>query len=81
MHRRIRGTDLDGSRYSSLAAPLGPALRDKFDIPWSPRQQMTFARFAAASRAATPVLVAPLRTAGPLALKLRKREIAKGPFS
>jgi uncharacterized protein (DUF2236 family) len=60
---------------------MGPALREKFEIPWSPRQQATFGRIAAASRASTPLLVPPLRHAGPLALKIRKREIAKGPFT
>lgn len=60
---------------------MGPALRDKFEIPWSASQQRTFSRIAAASRATTPILVPPLRQAGPLALKIRKREIAKGPFS
>lgn len=60
---------------------MGPALREKFDIPWTTRQQAVFARVAAASRATTPVLVPPLRRAGPVALKIRTREIAKGPFS
>lgn len=60
---------------------MGTKLRDKFEIPWSPRQQRAFARVAAVHRAANPIVVGPLRTAGPLALKIRKREIAKGPFS
>lgn len=60
---------------------MGPALREKFDVPWTSRQQATFAGIAAASRASTPVLPPPLRHAGPLALKIRRREIARGPFS
>lgn len=60
---------------------LGPQLREKFDIPWSGRQQAAFSRVAAAHRALTPVLPPPLRTAGPLIMKVRKREIAAGPFS
>lgn len=60
---------------------MGPKLRDKFHIEWSAKQDKQFRRFAAMSRAAGPVLLPPMRQAGPLALKIRKREIAKGPFA
>jgi uncharacterized protein (DUF2236 family) len=59
---------------------VGPRLREKFAIEWSARDQKRFARIAAAYRAAGPIVVGPLATAGPLTLKVRKREIAKGPF-
>jgi uncharacterized protein (DUF2236 family) len=60
---------------------MGEELREKFDVPWSAKKEAQFRRFAAASRAARPVMVPPLRHAGPLALRIRRREIAKGPFA
>lgn len=60
---------------------MGATLREKFEIPWTPKQQRTFSRVAAVHRASNPVIVGPLRQAGPLALKIRKTEIAKGPFA
>lgn len=60
---------------------MGRQLRGKFNVPWTPRQQWSFARVAALHRAARPAMPAPLRAAGPLALKLRQREIAHGPFA
>ncbi|HVV36728.1 MAG TPA: oxygenase MpaB family protein [Acidimicrobiales bacterium] len=60
---------------------MGPELRAKFDIPWSRAQQQRFESIAALSRRARPVMLPPLRHAGPLALKLRRREITKGPFA
>jgi uncharacterized protein (DUF2236 family) len=60
---------------------MGAALRDKYRIPWTPRDQWLFARVAAVHRAARPVLPPPLRRVGPLALKMRKRQIASGPFA
>lgn len=60
---------------------MGSALRAKFEIPWSSTDQVVFSQIAAASRASTPVLPAPLRHAGPLALKLRKTDITRGPFA
>lgn len=70
-------------QYMSFLArgTMGANLREKFRMPWTPRNQRTFARIAAAHRAANPVVRGPLRQAGPLALKLRKTEIAKGPFA
>jgi len=60
---------------------MGHQLREKFHLPWTARQQTTFARIAAVHRASRPVLVPPLRQVGPLALKIRSREIAAGPFT
>jgi uncharacterized protein (DUF2236 family) len=60
---------------------MGPKLRKKFGVDWSPRQQFVFARLATAHRAVRPVMPKSMRHAGPLALKLRSREIAAGPFS
>jgi uncharacterized protein (DUF2236 family) len=59
---------------------MGAELRDKFAVPWSPQKEQRFRRIAAMSRASRPVLVPPLRHAGPMALRIRKREIARGPF-
>ena len=70
-------------RYGAFLArgTMGATLRDKFHIPWTAQQQRSFSRIAAAYRASNPVIVGPLRQAGPLALKVRHREIAKGPFA
>jgi uncharacterized protein (DUF2236 family) len=70
-------------RYAAFLGrgTMGHRLRDKLEIPWSAKQQRRFARIAAVHRAADPIVVGPLRHAGPLALKIRGREIAKGPFA
>ncbi len=70
-------------RYGTFLAhgTMGAKLRDKFDIPWTPRQQARFARIAALHRGARPLMPKSLRHFGPLALKIRSREIAAGPFS
>ena len=60
---------------------MGAVLRAKYRIEWTDRDQWVFSRVAAAHRAAYPVMVPPLRRAGPVALKMRKRQIAAGPFS
>lgn len=60
---------------------MGPKLRDKFHMEWSATQEKRFRQLAAASRASGRVLPPPLRHSGPLILKLRKSEIAKGPFA
>ncbi len=79
--RAVAGRPL--GRYGAFLArgTMGPKLRDKFRIPWSPRQQWVFLRVAAAHRAARPVMPPALRVAGPMALRLRRREIADGPFA
>lgn len=70
-------------RYGAFLAhgTMGHKLREKFGIEWSARQQFLFARVAASHRAIRPVMTNSMRHAGPLALKLRSREIAAGPFS
>jgi uncharacterized protein (DUF2236 family) len=60
---------------------MGSRLRTKYRIAWSGRDQWLFARIAAAHRVATPVLPPPLRHAGPVILRARQRQIAKGPFA
>jgi uncharacterized protein (DUF2236 family) len=60
---------------------MGARLRAKYRIPWSGRDQWTFARIAAAHRAARPVLPPLLRHAGPTLLRVRGRRIANGPFA
>ena len=60
---------------------MGPKLRDKFELEWSDAQEKRFRQIAAASRASGRVLPPPLRHSGPMILKLRKTEIAKGPFA
>ena len=70
-------------KYGAFLAhgTMGAKLRHKFDIEWTPRQQFLFARIAAGHRVVRPVMPKSMRHAGPLALKLRSREIAAGPFS
>jgi len=57
------------------------ALRDKLGLRLSAPEQAAFAALAAANRAATPVLPAPLRRIGPVALRLRRPVIERGPFA
>lgn len=70
-------------RYGRFLASgmMPPALRAKLDIAWSPRQDRAFRAVAALNRAATPVLPRSLRRAGPTYIRLRRAEIARGPFA
>jgi uncharacterized protein (DUF2236 family) len=71
------------ARYGAFLArgTMGARLRDKYRIAWSGRDQWTFARIAAAHRAARPVMPPLLRHAGPTLLRVRSRQIANGPFA
>ena len=83
---------LDPRLWALAGRPLGtygrflttgttPApLRRKLGLPWSATQQRAFDVVAAAHRAAGPVLPKHLRCAGPLALRARRAELARGPF-
>ena len=62
------------------AGTLGSQLRHLYDVPWSPPRERLFRAFAAASRASTPLLPGPARKVGPMLLKVRSREIARGDF-
>ncbi|HUR78134.1 MAG TPA: oxygenase MpaB family protein [Acidimicrobiales bacterium] len=70
-------------RYGAFLARgmMGARVREKFQVPWSAQRQRAFVAIAAAHRAAGPVMPPPLRHAGPAVLKLRRREIAQGPFA
>ena len=59
---------------------MGARLRDKYRIAWTGRDDWTFARIAAAHRAATPLMPPVLRQAGPTMLRLRKHRVEYGPF-
>jgi uncharacterized protein (DUF2236 family) len=59
---------------------MGPTLRAKYRIEWSERDQWTFARLAAAHRAATPLMPPVLRRAGPTMLRVRAKRVHFGPF-
>ena len=57
---------------------LGPALRERFGIPWSRRRDVELRALGAASRATTPALPQSVRVLGPQLLRLRARQIARG---
>jgi uncharacterized protein (DUF2236 family) len=57
---------------------LPPSLRERLGIPWTAGQERGFRALAAASRAATPVMVGPLREFGPLYVRVRARPLARG---
>lgn len=79
--------------FAAASIPLGrylrfagtgttpPVLRARFGMRWTPAHQAAFVALAKASKAATPVMPKSLRQAGPLALRLRRTEMAAGPFS
>jgi uncharacterized protein (DUF2236 family) len=71
------------ARFGAFLArgTMGARLRDKYRIGWSARDQWTFARIAAAHRAARPVMLPLLRHAGPTLLRARQGKIANGPFA
>ena len=53
-------------------------LRERLRIPWSDGQERAFRALATVSRAATPVVVGPLREFGPLYVRMRRRPLARG---
>jgi uncharacterized protein (DUF2236 family) len=55
-------------------------LRAKLGLAWSPLHEAVFGVIAAGHRASEPVLPRRLKRVGPLALRMRRREIAVGPF-
>jgi uncharacterized protein (DUF2236 family) len=59
---------------------LGPNLRERLDITWTARDEQQFARLGALSRALTPLMPGPVRTVGPMQLRMRRRAIAHGPL-
>jgi len=81
---------LPASLWGAAGVPLGrvlyflgvgmlpPVLRGRFDFPWTPVHEAAFRAYCRASKASTPVLPRALRQAGPVVLRLRRRE--PGPF-
>jgi uncharacterized protein (DUF2236 family) len=59
---------------------LAPRLRERFELPWTRRDEAQFRALGAASRALTPVLPERVRISGPGELRLRRRAIARGPL-
>ena len=57
---------------------LPPALRSRLGLRWTRRHERAFRAVAACSRAATPVMVRPAREFGPVYLRLRRKQIARG---
>ena len=59
---------------------LPPVLRERFGLSWSGRQECELAALGAASRSLTPLMPRRLRIIGPDYLRLRHRQIGRGPF-
>jgi uncharacterized protein (DUF2236 family) len=57
---------------------LPPALRETLHLPWPDRDARAFKAVCAASRAATPAVVGPLREFGPLYIRLRRKQLERG---
>jgi uncharacterized protein (DUF2236 family) len=57
---------------------LGEQLRERFDLPWSSRQQRQLGLLAALLRAGTPLMPSWLQSTGPGYLRQRARAIARG---
>jgi uncharacterized protein (DUF2236 family) len=66
-------------RFLATGTTPGP-LRERLGMAWSRSDQAAFGLVAAAHRATTPVLPRDFRCAGPLALRIRRSEIDRGPF-
>ena len=67
--------------YQLRVATLGlmPArLRARIGVPWTRRDELGFRALGAASRAAGPLVPRPLREFGPLYVKARRRQLARG---
>lgn len=59
---------------------LPSRIRERLGIPWSSVDEIEFQLLGGVSRGFTPLMPDTLRTPGPLQLRLRRREIAKGPL-
>ena len=57
---------------------LPAALRAKLGLSWSPARERAFRVLAAVNRAMTPLLPPPARVFGPVYLRLRRKQIARG---
>lgn len=66
--------------YIGGVGMLTPELRDRFGLPWTPRDERRFQLLGRTSRALTPVMPKPLRIVGPTQLRMRRRAFAKGPL-
>jgi uncharacterized protein (DUF2236 family) len=58
------------------AGLLGPGLRERLGVPWSPARDRELRLMAAASRALTPLLPSIVRNVGPSYLRWRREAIA-----
>ena len=60
---------------------LGPLLRDRLELPWSPADQLQFEALAAAHRAAGPLMPRQARQFGPTYLGWRREALARQGFA
>jgi uncharacterized protein (DUF2236 family) len=65
----------------ATAGLLPPALRQRLGLSWNQAQAGELAALGAASRTLTPLLPQRLKIMGPDYLRLRRRQIARGPLS
>lgn len=59
---------------------LSPEMRERFEIPWSRRDEREYRAFGRVSRGLEPVMPERLRIMGPAQLRMRRRAIARGPL-
>lgn len=55
-----------------------PVLRERLGLTQTPAERTAFEVMAAASRAATPLMIAPLRVSGPAYVRQRRRALQRG---
>jgi uncharacterized protein (DUF2236 family) len=78
--RAWRIASLPSSRLVALGTvgALPPRLRERFGVRWSRAQALELRAFAAASRAATPLMPAALRNTGPGYIRWRRDALERG---
>lgn len=62
------------------AGPMPPGLRRRLGVDWTAKDQRDLDRLGAFSRGLTPLMPRPLKTIGPMQLRMRRRGIARGPL-
>jgi uncharacterized protein (DUF2236 family) len=62
----------------STVGMLGPRVREKLNLEWTPREERTFRALAAASRASTPIIRGPLKEFGPHYVRWREKQLRRG---
>jgi uncharacterized protein (DUF2236 family) len=69
---------LAGQLRLTTVGMLGPRVREKLNLAWSPADERAFRALAAASRASTPLVRGPLAEFGPMYVRWRSRQLERG---